>query len=286
MTPIDVCREYLELSNTTAPSRTINRKAARRRATELQDQYKSIELDSTEVAALIAIENDLAREESHYNYLDDFFENQIKTVRSILTNYGLVKEIDCGVFSLTPAGEFAARIGEIHPVIITHLLQNWHWLADFTPAEIIGFFSCFTDISIPDDERRVNPPEEVGARLKKCGMELRELHQIFYNMEATLEINTGFSYLDAVQFDLMLPAMQWARDCNTEEQCRAFLSETTAVSVGDFTKAMLKISNIARELAANCGETATEEVMNFVAKLSQVDELILKYVVTMQSLYI
>ena len=55
------------------------------------------------------------------------------------------------------------------------------------------------------------------------------------------------------------------------------------ISVGDFTKALLKISTIARELSI-VADLACETA--FQHKMSQVDCKILKYVTTAQSLYV
>jgi hypothetical protein len=72
-------------------------------------------------------------------------------------------------------------------------------------------------------------------------------------------------------------------ECSDEAECKSVISEIEAngVSIGDFTKAILKISTLGRELM---GTTTT--CVELLHKLSEIDKLILKYVATNQSLYL
>ena len=55
------------------------------------------------------------------------------------------------------------------------------------------------------------------------------------------------------------------------------------ISIGDFTKAILKISTIGKEISSVCEDNGLVDLMH---KLSQIDATILKYITTTQSLYI
>jgi len=54
-------------------------------------------------------------------------------------------------------------------------------------------------------------------------------------------------------------------------------------SVGEFTKAMLKLVTISRELVSVCEDAGRVDV---VYKLNEIEGLVLKYVATSQSLYV
>jgi hypothetical protein len=71
-------------------------------------------------------------------------------------------------------------------------------------------------------------------------------------------------------------------ECENENQCKQLLAQIP-VSIGDFTKAILKISTIAREVLSMCDTVGDVE---FAHKLSKIDNLILKSVATNQSLYL
>jgi hypothetical protein len=79
--------------------------------------------------------------------------------------------------------------------------------------------------------------------------------------------------------------MIWC-DCATEYDCKSFIQNEVAecsISIGDFTKAMLKIVTIAKEFINICEATGNIELMH---KLNQIESLVLKYVTTSQSLYV
>ena len=62
-------------------------------------------------------------------------------------------------------------------------------------------------------------------------------------------LRTGFSYKRAVQFDLLDPIETWMEMVQTEDQSKAFLNslwEEKQISTGDFMKAVIKISAIAK----------------------------------------
>ena len=293
-TPIEQCRIYIEAQKELKDARNKKRKELERTIDSLKTEYRNINFESTKVELYLNLEDSIMKENARLDYLTGFFYSKIYSINTILKEYFLLRNSGYNM-SLSAAGEFAARIGELHPVIFTHLLQKWDWFSAFSTEDIIGLFSCFADISIPDEEKRVNPPEEIGQPLRKCCIEFRDLHEHFYHTETSMDINSGFPYLSAMQFDLIHIAIQWARDCNTEEECKAFLQNTASkiTIIGDFTKAMLKISNIAREIRVICEDPTTTflveknaQQMDLILKLSQVDEKILKYIVTLQSLYI
>jgi len=70
--------------------------------------------------------------------------------------------------------------------------------------------------------------------------------------------------------------------CDNETECKMLIQEYE-LSIGDFTKAILKISTLARELMAVCEKIGKIELMS---KLAAIDGMILKYVATNQSLYL
>ena len=79
--------------------------------------------------------------------------------------------------------------------------------------------------------------------------------------------------------------MEWC-DCSNEMECKQFIQHCVAeknISVGDFTKAMLKIVTIAKEWINVCEMMGQIETLH---KLSVIESMVLKYVTTAQSLYI
>ena len=75
-------------------------------------------------------------------------------------------------------------------------------------------------------------------------------------------------------------------DCNTEEECKYFIQTKLSnreISLGDFTKAILKICVITKEFISICEMVGNMDML-FIMK--QIEPLICKYVATSQSLYV
>jgi hypothetical protein len=103
--------------------------------------------------------------------------------------------------------------------------------------------------------------------------------------DALADITRTINYVDALIYDMVNIAMQWT-ELQSENECREFIIDsvrTLDVSIGDFTKAMLKIVTITKELMNVCEIIGEMELMY---KLSKIEGLVLKYVTTSQSLYV
>jgi hypothetical protein len=105
------------------------------------------------------------------------------------------------------------------------------------------------------------------------------------NIEITSEIHTGIVYEDALIFDIIDDSIEWS-EYISETECKIFIQTKIAdkgISVGDFTKAMLKIGTIVKEISGICEEI---EQLDLLYKLNQIEPMILKYITTSQSLYV
>ena len=125
-------------------------------------------------------------------------------------------------------------------------------------------------------------------------------------VEQDLELYTGIYYDKLLMFDMIQYSMDWSgghspsttkfegskateelwTDCTTEQECKYFIQAVISekgISVGDFTKAMMKIVTIAKELENVCEILEQIELLH---KLRQIEGLVLKYVLTSQSLYV
>ena len=102
--------------------------------------------------------------------------------------------------------------------------------------------------------------------------------------EHDLQLYTGMRYDDLLMFDMIQYSMDWTL-CESEQECKYFIQAVISekgISVGDFTKAMIKIVTISRELEA----VLSDDQLDLLFKLRQIEGLVLKYVLTSQSLYI
>ena len=239
--------------------------------------------DSKYYKELEQCENSVRKCEKDIFYLENFINKKVFSVCDVLENGKFIVH-EQGEYKLTEFGSIASEIAEIHPLIVTHLVIHTDWFTDQTIDEIIGILSVFTNVNVSKDIKELYPTSDNYNVLQNVEFIATQFEE-YGDLESRMMINSGTQYGEALCYDMPDLVMGWCR-CENERECKYYLqnyvSEKT-ISTGDFTKALLKISTIVRELSS------VAEKMNKIEcahKMSQVDSKILKYITTSQSLYI
>ncbi len=286
-TPHNVCVEYIENENVIKNCVNKRRKRAEKDKQQFINQYNFIIDDVKRVIQLRTMESQLNIFDAKIDNTMNFIKYQTDQICDILLNDNIIAPLTDNPqhMELTNIGVFASNIAEIHPVIITKLVHGtWNNFEDFSPKQLIGLFSCFTTIKVPDDYKSNIPNTEdtfLNFRIK----ELADMYIEYNNIECETGLYTGINYDDLLQYDIIDFAMKWC-DCANEEECKQFIQNDVAdisISIGDFTKAMLKIVVITNEFIHNYENS---EKINVLHKLKMIEGMILKYVMTSQSLYV
>jgi hypothetical protein len=121
--------------------------------------------------------------------------------------------------------------------------------------------------------------------LKNRIQEMANIVLEFEKKERESNIDTGVEYYNLLCYDLVDEIQEWA-SLDSETQCKYFIQtkiHDKEISVGEYTKAVLKISTITKEFI-NIAEASGE--IEFLHKLKQIEPKILKYITTSQSLYV
>jgi hypothetical protein len=143
----------------------------------------------------------------------------------------------------------------------------------------------FADLRVPEEGRRINP-DITDPFIKRVVKELRTLSEYYADEELKHGTYTGIVYDNLIRYDLLQEMKEWI-SCDTEEKCKYFIQCTLQrereISIGDFTKTVLKILVITKEFESIC---ELVENLPLLSVLKQVDPLISKYVATSQSLYV
>jgi superfamily II RNA helicase len=284
-TPTEFCLKYIEFDEKSKNAVNKKKKELQREMEKLELEYRNIQKDIFVVKEWQKIEKEFEqREKPHLEYLETYMTCQIQKIIDVLIMEGFI----CSDLSsdhdltLTPLGGVATKISEIHPLIWCKFIsEKWNHLSDFSTEEIVGLLSCNTNIKVSSDYE-VSFPKTTNVFLKEKIVELQSEYKKYEELETINEMRTGIDYSNALMFDIIDESMKWC-DCVSEEECKLFIQTKLSekeISVGDFTKAMMKISTTAKELSMSIENT------ELLFKLSQVDELILKYIATTQSLYV
>lgn len=283
-TPIDVCNAYLETQESLKTAVNKKRKELERKMGSFIDQYRYIKTDVDQVRSFNELKINYERGYIAAQNIETYIGRSVEKLCTILVKQGFLSNDDSESFIFTDKGSIASNIHEIHSLIFAQFMNDQQDFASYSLEQLIGLLAFFTDVKVDEDRRNWYVTSE-DAVLKSQLLKLYALFDRYDTMEFDESVNTGFDYKSALNYDMTDFALEWAK-CENEADCKYFIQvklEEKKISVGDFVKAILKISTISKELSSVAEEYGKIELLN---KLSKIDGLILKYVTMSQSLYV
>jgi superfamily II RNA helicase len=282
-TPREIIEEYVELQNKKPYAVNKKRKEIERSLEQIKDNYKFIEQDKITLEKVRLKENQINDLQNEFDNINNFFNSGVQTVLNLLKNDGFIEGDfnDESSISLTLKGKFASQIRETHCLIFSKLFED-KIIDHLTSKQLVGLFSCFTNISV-QEEYKDNFPKIDDTNLKDIVKLVTNLYSEYQQKEVTNKINTGIDY--TIHYDLLKYVDEWC-GCENVEECKLLLQKLGAekeVFLGEFVKALLKINNISNEMEKIADMTGN---IAFLSKLREIPNMTLKYVVTNQSLYV
>ena len=224
------------------------------------------------------------KQDNYCQHLASYIDTNVKNLLTLLVDESFIQLNDDENYDFTNKGSIASHMSEIHSLIITDILQSTEFFKDFTTEQIIGLLSCFADIKVAEDYKIHSFPIN-DYIMGSCIKYINESIEKYANLELRADIYSGYDYDTMISYDIVSAIMNWC-NCTSEYDCKQLIETQLyerEISIGEFTKAVMKISAMANELIKMCETTNNIELMH---KLSLVDGLILKFITTNQSLYI
>ena len=282
-TPREIIEEYVELQNKKPYAVNKKRKEIERSLEQIKDNYKFIEQDKITLEKVRLKENQINDLQNEFDNINNFFNSGVQTVLNLLKNDGFIEGNfnEESSISLTLKGKFASQLRETHCLIFSKLFED-KIIDHLTSKQLVGLFSCFTNISV-QEEYKDNFPKIDDTQLKDIVKLVSNLYSEYQQKEVTNKINTGIDY--TIHYDLLKYVDEWC-GCENVEECKLLLQKLGAekeVFLGEFVKALLKINNISNEMEKIADMTGN---IAFLSKLREIPNMTLKYVVTNQSLYV
>jgi superfamily II RNA helicase len=275
-----VVEEYISLQENVKTAINKKRREMERSIGNIKDDHKHIESDVAILNKYVEKQHTIDGLQQKYKAIEQYMTNNVSNVLDVLTQESFIQRSE-EIIQLTTKGQTASQIREVHCLVFATMLEE-NKLYDLTPIQLVGLFSCFTNVSVADDIKLILPTSN-DAKTNQVVTEIRGKYDDFLKIEEQQRLNTGADYY--MHFDLIDFAMRWC-DCENVEDCK-FLLQTLegekAVFLGEFVKALLKINNIASELEKIAEANGKIE---FLSKLREIPTLTLKYVATNQSLYV
>ena len=250
---------------------------------QIMQQYPSCEKDAKIHGEINELTDELQKDKDELGLIESHIEDKLTFVCQLLEENDFIIKNE-NKFELTNMGKVASHIAEIHPLISSKLILSNDWFSDLNSIEIVSLFSLFTDVNISKEERSYEPCCK-NENIQKYACLLKTYYENYDDLEYSKNIYSGYDYVDSLMYDMPNLVEDWC-SYNSEGECKFFLQNDVAIkgiSVGDFTKALLKISTIIREISIVAEKTGKIECLH---KLSECDNFILKYITTAQSLYV
>lgn len=289
-TPITECSKYLNLEKSLKTQINKKKREMEREIQKMKDEHRHILVDIRSVHEYHELQAEMIKEQEHKLFLETYIFEQARRTCDVLVDQKFIEKTvyDDGLtdssYQLTDLGKIASNIAEIHPLIFTQMISDTEWFTEFSCKQLVALFSCFTDMKVNFEDRLILPKTKddfVGKHVLK----MKDMFRRIENEEQQYELNTGINYQDALMFDVIDEVIEWC-DYENETDCKYFIQTKIAekgISVGDFTKAMMKIATISKEIMSICEEHGKIELMH---KLNKVEPMIMKYITTSQSLYV
>ena len=279
-TPRDVLDLYDKLIEKSQFCANKKRKEIDAQIKELKTANPDLEKDFAYYREYTSLVYKMKEKESSLNGNANCIQNEVANLLDVMKEFKIIESDDTAhaspsAYTLTQdRGMIASSIAETNPVLMALICTKWNYFEEFTPPELAAFFSIFTDA-------RVN---EVWCEHEMMTDKIKSFDEIRFSLldaQEARKIYVTETGLDNFCYGLVDVIMKWCK-CENEDECKMLIQEYE-LSIGDFTKAVLKISTLTREMIGMCEKINNIELMS---KLAAIDGLILKYVTTNQSLYL
>ncbi len=266
--PIEVLDKYTELCNKKNGLVNKKRKEAERDIAKFEIEHTCIKRGKEIYEKFLGKQKEISDLKNEYKYVSSTLEKNVKNVYNYLTDKGFIVDN-----KLSNKGQIATNLREIHCLAFADLIEDGLF-NDFVARDFITMFSLFTNISVSENTVDVD-----NEHIKQ----ITEKYEDERTNELVRGISTGFDY--QYHYNLVDYIGEWI-DCNTEEECKLVLQKMSSekeIFLGEFVKALLKINNIVEEMKI------VAELLNnmqMLQELTKIPQLLLKFVVTNQSLYV
>jgi superfamily II RNA helicase len=279
-TPVSVLDEYKNLLLNQPSAVNKKRKEIDSALATIRDNYKTVDKDISLYNSFRLHSEALAEVQKEIYDTELYFDDNIKTVLQLLEKWRLIINTE-SVYTLLEKGLIASHIREVNCIAFADIIASGMF-KQLTTKQMIGIFSCFTNIKVSEDKREIKS-ESKDKHVAECVAKISDLYTLHQETELHQRVSSGIQF--DMHYDLIDWVMEWL-DCESEEQCKYLLQSLIAekgIFLGEFVKAILKINNISAELE-KVAETMGD--LEMLQKLKEVPIKTQKFVATNQSLYI
>jgi hypothetical protein len=281
--PAAACTEFASVVDAARTANLKGRKKLLARAAAIREEWPSIEADARAATELAAMRVDADAAADAADARCGQVEADVERVVAFMSRAGLAV-LDGDIVTLTETGKAAAMVAEANGPVVATALKAADYFRD-TPLRSIAAWLAM--LGGAGEKQRDVPDAPDAAPLDPCLATLAfACRAAITTMAAAAEPDSperaAFDFEPNVR--LAAAVLRWVAAA-TPEECRFEIqtNEAAGLSAGEFTKSVLKVAALAREVAA----AATEiDRLDLAAALAGIDAAVLKYIANAQSLYV
>ena len=205
---------------------------------------------------------------------ENYIRKNVELVKTALEEHG---------FAEGPRRAIASQIKETHNLVMTDLLTEYDFFGAYDEQTIIGVLSSFTNVNVSSNAR-VSVPSSENEDVHEMISYVTSKIDDYEAYETKHGFYSGSDY--SINFNICDEIMAWC-DVENADQAVVFLKKIKTekgIFVGEFVKGVLKIANILKEHEKIFTELVPK--LDYVEKIKNCYDLLLKFVCTSQSLYV
>lgn len=269
-TPKEDLEKYVNKKEIVDNCSNKQRKKIQREISFLENTHKFITKDYSKIIDYKKLGKQIQNIKSEIINCERYIYRNVFSVQEILQKYSLIDDKMC----ITELGKSLSHVHEINPCVFSKIINV---LDQMDVPGIISVFSCFISERKSDTEHN-----EIPSEIKPFIYQVEEIHNSFIDL-----LNKRKLFLTREEtFDtsFIKYIYKWYQSENTGE-CLTVLQDYLSENdhfVGQFVKKILKIVNISRESQKMC---ETKGNLSLLSKIKEIEEKLLKSIVTTQSLY-
>ena len=278
-TPLDTIYRFHELEKEIPSSKNKKRKTLERELATIKEN-KNIMSDAATVTSLKNKQTELQELNNQYISAKTYLGNQVGSIIDLFKRDDYISSDG----TLTLKGNYAANIRE-GPCLVFAEMLTCDEFASLEACDLAVIFSCFAQLKVSEDDREQYVSADEPVELKAVLKIATETAAACADFENTERVYASRGDDMEISFDLMSLVREWY-ESEDEPACKLVVQraqQEKGILLGEFTKAITKIVNIAAEVE-RVAEFAGDLAM--VGRLRDVSKNLLKFVVTNQSLYV
>lgn len=279
-TPRDDLEKYVDKKEIVDNCSNKQRKKIQRELSFLENTHKFIIKDYSKIKEHRQYKEKIRNINSQIDNCEQYIYRNVQSVQEILQKYSLIDDEMC----ITELGKSLSHVHEINPCVFSKIVNV---LDQLDVPGIISVFSCFISKSdMKNDESQLDISFDISFDIPSDTQaiiaQVRDIHNSFIDL--LNERQLFFAREETFDTSFIKYIYKWYLSQNTDE-CLMVLHEYLSENdhfVGQFVKKILKIVNISRESQKMC---ETNGNLSLLSKIKEIEEKLLKSIVTTQSLY-